>query len=927
MTTGKQLAGLLLLTTGLTMPGVAFAQGTTGDASAGIPGSTPAQQGPLTGDEAAGEVDGIATPGQEDQPEEPEISVPGGEILVTGRVSRDAVRNATQVLSVLSAEQIARTGEGDIAGALGRVTGLSVQSGGFVFVRGLGDRYSLALLNGLPLPSPQPLSRVVPLDIFPTNVVASSLVQKTYSVNYPGEFGGGVINLTTRAVPEESFISIGGGISGDTETTGQAGYSYFGSDTDWTGFDNGARDLPPALQAFLDSGEQISDVDRATERELIKQLTVPSFMTLQKIGKLPVNFSGSITGGTAFDVFSDGRLGVIATASISNRWRNRVITSQFAEDQDLALRSDFQNWTTDNRILVNALVGVGLEVADHRFRFTNLYIRDTLKQSVLGVGVDYNDGFELADQDTAWFERQLFDSQFVGEMAFGDLGLDLRAGYSQTQREVPFEYNFRYFYDPDADIVEAGGEGLYRNRLSGQADDARVTFSDLTEDLYTAGADISYPVLDWLTASAGYSYNKTDRYSSRREFRFVSSNFPTDFSFLQPTYLLSDAIIDFGESEELTQLAQYTDRFSPYQIQVQELTQATPAFIADLEIHGGYGQLRFEPAGGLIVDAGLRYETATQSVRPDTSVFSAPGAIIDATTTLDNDYLLPATTLTYEFSPGLQGRLAASKTIARPQFRELIFQPYQDPEANRLFTGNPLLQDSELINYEARLEYYPGRGTRALLAGFYKQIDQPIEAFSTFGDGRVLTSFANAPKAQLYGAEAEFEYHYDLYDLGSWFESKELLVVANYTFTQSELQVEEGDETAVFGSSVSDASLYFVDGDPLTGQSDHLVNLQLGLEDTERLQQLTLLFSYASERVISRGFNQLPPIVEDPGMRLDIVMRQGFEFGGTEAELKLEARNIFGEDHEEFQDNGETRIEINSYDIGTSFAASLSVRF
>jgi outer membrane receptor for ferrienterochelin and colicin len=89
------------------------------------------------------------------------------------------------VVSVLSAEDIARTGEGDIAGALQRVTGLSVVGSGFVFVRGLGDRYSLALLNGSPLPSPEPLRRVVPLDIFPTSVIASSVVQKSYSVNYP----------------------------------------------------------------------------------------------------------------------------------------------------------------------------------------------------------------------------------------------------------------------------------------------------------------------------------------------------------------------------------------------------------------------------------------------------------------------------------------------------------------------------------------------------------------------------------------------------------------------------------------------------------------------------------------------------------------------------------------------------------------------
>jgi hypothetical protein len=135
-----------------------------------------------------------------------EVSAPGADapadIVVRGR--RNIVRATPEVVSVLSSEDIARTGEGDIAGALQRVPGLSVVGNGFVYVRGLGDRYSLALLNGLALPSPEPLRRVVPLDIFPTSVIGSALVQKSYSVNYPGEFGGGVINLTTTAIPRAS---------------------------------------------------------------------------------------------------------------------------------------------------------------------------------------------------------------------------------------------------------------------------------------------------------------------------------------------------------------------------------------------------------------------------------------------------------------------------------------------------------------------------------------------------------------------------------------------------------------------------------------------------------------------------------------------------------------------------------------------------
>jgi len=180
-----------------------------------------------------------------------------GEIVIVGRRGDRNIQQATtQVISVLSAEDIARTGDGDVAGALSRVTGLSVASNGFVYVRGLGDRYSQAFLNGSPLPSPEPLRRAVPLDLFPTDVIASSLVQKSYSANLTGEFGGGLINLTTLAVPKEPFLKFGVGVSGDTETTGHIGYTHYGSKFDATGMDRGIRDIPPALAAFFASGDR-----------------------------------------------------------------------------------------------------------------------------------------------------------------------------------------------------------------------------------------------------------------------------------------------------------------------------------------------------------------------------------------------------------------------------------------------------------------------------------------------------------------------------------------------------------------------------------------------------------------------------------------------------------------------------------------------
>lgn len=894
MSTGKQLAGLLLLTTALTFPGVALAQDTVPAAPA--PDSAPADQ------PAAPEV--AQEPTENAAAEEADIAIPGGGIVVTGRRTRDVTRSSTQVVSVLTSEAIARTGEGDIAGALGRVTGLSVQGNGFVYVRGLGDRYSLALLNGLPLPSPEPLSRVVPLDIFPTGIVASSLVQKTFSANFPGEFGGGVINLTTIAIPEESFLEVSAGISGDEQTTFAPGLAYYGSDYDWFGFDDGTRNAPQALQAFFDSGLRMSDPG-VDQQEILKQFGNPNLVLVQRNNDIPANFSGGFTAGTAFDFGDAGRFGVIATASLSNKWRTRSIVSQTAVNSDLDLDTDFREFVTDNRILVNGLLGFGVELGEHRLRWTNLYIRDSLKRAAIAVGEDFQDDDSEARQDTAWFERQLIDSQAVAELEFGDLGVDLRAGYAQTRREAPYEYSFTYVRtnNPNDPL---GDEFI--NTLDRQTGSASVAFSNLKEDLYYAGIDTTYPVTDWLRLTAGYAYTDTERYSERRQFLInAGTNFDDAVGALRPDLLLGDAIIDF------------------YNLGLIESTQSDPAFAAGLTIHAGYAQAYVEPLAGISLDIGVRYEDAEQRVDP-VEVFGVPTN--SATSTfLANDYWLPAATLTWEITDSLQARLNASKTIARPQFRELIFQTYFDPETNRQFNGNPRLVDSRLTNAEARLEYYFGRGNRVSAAGFWKDIENPIEVFSSFSDNDQVSGFANAPSATLYGAELETQVNYPTMDWGGWFANKQIVAVANYTWTQSELKVGPDDIARVFPFADQPATNFFRDGVPLTGQSDHLVNLQLGLENTDRLQQLTLLLAYASERVTSRGTASLPDIVEDPGLTVDLVYRQGLELAGIDFELKAEARNLFGRDNFEYQSNGTNRIEINSYEVGQSFSLSLSAKF
>ncbi|MCW3848427.1 TonB-dependent receptor [Sphingomonas sp. LB-2] len=880
----------------------------------------------------------VPAPTTQDQPqdnqaqEEPvEISAPGvepednQEIVVQGRNIPNVVKATPQVVSVLSTADIKRTGEGDIAGALSRVTGLSVVGDGFVYVRGLGDRYSSSLLNGSPLPSPEPLRRVVPLDIFPTNVIASSLVQKSYSVNYPAEFGGGVINLTTRAVPTETFLQIGASVGADTFTTSNSGFVYDGGRADFFGYDSGERDVP---QFIKDAGHNRT---ATLPSNVITGLTNAQTTLVMQNYHIPPNLNWEASAGGSVDI-GGVRLGAIAAGGFSNSWRTRDAIQQFAIDNDGGLAKDFRTVTTDNRVIVNGLVGLGAEFGEHKIRFTNLYIHDTLKQASIGTGgqgnnFDVINGHQsFLDQNTNWFERQLINSQLTGEFKFGDFSVDVRGAYAETTRKSPYERYFRYQYVGMRGNVPIND---YVNSL-GTLTPATIAFSDLKETLWSGQADLAYRFDGAIpmTISAGYAYSDTDRDSSRYSFQFFGPNgasLPDILAQLRPDYLLSDDTILNGCRRWIPGFpANSTDCI---ELRNTSANSGAAEYRAELTIHAGYLQADIEPFDGVRANIGVRYEKAEERVTTTNTVGTA----------LNNDYWLPAATITWNFATNMQIRFHGSKTVARPQFRELAPQLYQDFESNRQFFGNPLLNDSTLLNGEVRAEWFFARDQRITLAGFYKKIDRPIETVAFFPGGATTpqVGFSYAPSAVLFGGEAEVVKYFPLSFMSP---GRRLLVIANYTYTKSELRV----GTQLVPSPLQglnpiyvQANQLFVDGDPLVGQSDHIANFQIGIEDKDSLSQITFLANYASDRVSNRG--PLPPsgngvpepnIIERPGWRFDIVARQGARLMGVDLEFKFQARNLTNRRYEEFQlfPNG-VRRDLNTYDTGRMFTLGVSATF
>jgi outer membrane receptor protein involved in Fe transport len=450
------------------------------------------------------------------------------------------------------------------------------------------------------------------------------------------------------------------------------------------------------------------------------------------------------------------------------------------------------------------------------------------------------------------------------------------------------------------------------NRLTGNGRQyANVAFSELEEDQLSAGLDLNWRVVPGVVLQAGADFSSTERESTRRDFQIrAPSSFPPGVGLFRPDFLLGDAVIDF------------------YDIGLIEPTEGDPKFAAELEVSAFYLQAQAEVVEGLELSLGARYEDAQQDVRP-VQVFSTPSNS-GASTSLSNDYILPALTATWRFRDDMQVRFSASQTIARPQFRELMFQRFYDPEAVREFLGNPLLTDSEFINFDGRYEWYFASEERVSLSAFYKDIDKPIETYTSYSEGDTfLTSFANAPAAELYGVEFEFNkyFPFETESESSFLASRRGVLIGNYTWSQSSINVGPGDTVEIFGSvpTTRPATDYFTDGRPLTGQSDHVANLQIGLEHSGRLSQQTLLIAYASDRVTSRAGGTSPDLTESPGLRVDFVAREGLEFMRTDAELKLEIRNIFGQGYKEFQQLDGNTIYWNKYDIGTTFALSLTL--
>ena len=880
------LTGILLATSALIAPGLALAQ----DAVPPV-AQTPAVQA------------------QEAEPE-PEVETTVDEIVVLGRFIPEPNRESSEVAAFLTSEDLERTGDSNAAAALTRVTGLTVVEGRFIYVRGLGERYSSALLNGSPLPSPEPLQRVVPLDLFPSNILESVTVQKTYSANYPGEFGGGVIDLRTIDAPNEPFFSLSTSLGGNTETTGKEGLIYFGGRTDFLGFDDGTRDVPGALAVAFASGSQVTTGPNfsATDIARIGQSLINAPLRLLQEEKTPVNVGFNIAGGLSSET-GLGTLGLIAVAGYDNSWsiRNAVQQEANFEGNILVPTTDFDVRSNQNDVQSNLLAAISLSNLDHELKWTNFYVRNTTKEARSEVGFDQQAGNTIRRDFTEWFERSLFSTQLAGEHAFldGALEFDWRGAFSTTERNSPYETRFEYG-------IDARGNFIHR-------DSNQISFSELTDDIVSGGADVKYTLAlsDAREAifTVGVAGFDNTRDAIRRDLTFRAVGSLTDEQ--------RRSRVDFLYSDF---------NLNPTTIELREVTggNGAAAYDAQLQVNAVYAQVDAEIIPLLRTTIGVRFEDGEQTVTTrDLFGNAAPFA----PTRIEEQYYLPSFTATWNFAEDQQLRLGASQTIGRPQFRELAPQSYTDPESNRTFFGNPFLVDTEILNLDARYEWFFARQQYLTAGVFFKDLDKPVESTIVLQGDTRQQSFLNAPSATIFGAELEAKKFFEFPEnTSSFIANKRWLVQANYTYSKSEVQVETGDTVlSLGGGGVPEPASFFIeDGSRLQGQSEHVANLQLGWEDDTARSQATIIVNFVSERITARGAGSAgsrePDYIQDPGVTMDFVYRKDFTVGNRELGFGLELRNLLNTDFDEYQELG-NKILINNYEVGTSGQISLTARF
>lgn len=758
------------------------------------------------------------------------------------------------IAELLSTEQIARAGDSDAAGALKRVTGLTLVGEGFVYVRGLGERYSSTTLNGMSMPSPDPTRRVVPLDLFPADILDSVLVQKTFSPWVPGEFGGGTIELRTVGMPEEGFFKVSAGLEYLDGTSLQDGLRYQGGGSDWTGYDDGARDLPDSMCEALCDGTELRQTSPflpggfspAEIEQFGEDLSDVWDVEPQTV---PLNGGLSLSGGDRWN-WGDFSAGFTASALWGQDWQSREeIRRVFtASSAGLAPVDDLERFITRRKVSMSGYVSGEVSWKErHSLTFTHMLLRNSEDRAQADTGINESPDQFVLLRRLQWEENELTVSQLGGRDVIGKLGdleLEWQLATANANREEPKTQNYRYETDSSGQLA-----------LSSRAESNSVIYSKLDDEAESHSLQASKR-FDFFQNSAldvrlGTGEIDRNRDSVLRRFTFQGIGPLSRNPELRRNLSLEEILVN----ENIGQSG----------FQLRETTQATDNYTAELNQRFSFLSFNYDWDERIQLGLGVRQEDHFQRVETfELFKPEAPPLIGE----LDNKGALPAASFTWKFRPGMQLRLGYSETLNRPDIRELAAAPYDDPLLDETIIGNPDLTQAEITNYDMRWEWYPGEFQSFSVAAFYKEFVDPIEKIIQPGAFNV-TTLSNAEGAENFGLEADFRIQ--LTPLDKWMDQVPLLrsipfsgiyFSGNVAWIESEIRLRPEDVVTNTNATR-----------PLEGQSPYVINLQLGYDSDDERWAATLLYNTFGERIVKVGILSAPDIYEQPAHALDFTLQ------------------------------------------------------
>ncbi len=762
--------------------------------------------------------------------------------------------------------EIARTPDKNAAEAAQRVVGATIVGSRFVFVRGLGERYTNALLNGTPLPSPEPDRQTVPLDLFPSLVLDSITINKTFTPDMPADFAGGSVRINTREFPRQRLfqISVNGGIN--SEATFRDRLTYSGSKTDWLGFDGGTRQLPNVPFKRLDPNSQV-DGERLTSDEELAQYgkQMNSRMSARR-GFTPPNYGMSIVAGDSFKLGAEHKLGVVTALNYGRSYQLiKQDIRNFAADSGggFHVADDLKAERGIDTVRWGAFASVSYEAtADHRLNLTLLRSQSADDEAAGIEGYYENSAGTFQTTHLQYVSRALNFGQLRGSHTFRKLNrmeIDWHAALSGASRDQPDTRDTDY-------RKTDSGYSWSQGPLSGAH-----FFSTQSERSLNGGLDITQPVTTNLEKETKV---KIGGFVSAREREFQARRFffegvdvrQRDRATFDRLSVCSGSNFPLNCSEPLFT----APNIRPDLLQLHESTQNFDQYEASLNVLAGYAMVDSQITKALRAIGGARIEKTNQK-------FVGFDPFDRANTEQRGDIrktdVLPALSLVYAASSKANTRFALSQTLARPQLREI------SPSLSSTYTGalpvqgNPNLELTKITNADMRFEYFPTLREVLAFSFFYKHFAKPIEeTISRGGQGGIIT-YANAASADLIGLELEGRK--TLGFLAPVLNN--FMLITNLTMATS--QVELRKDTFATNSSR-----------PLSYQSPFIVNLSLDYANQDTGTDIRVLYNVYGRRITSVGLGGLPDVYEQPRNVVDLTIAQKIQ---KHFDVKLAAQNLF----------------------------------